>query len=92
MTAIPKNTNQYENNNELSVQFSPLLLTPNQIITRPIASIIQKKNVNTKPTNNSKIIYKIMQADNWKQRTEQLGKKTSKLTSLPHQTSLLLAS
>jgi len=33
-----------------------------------------------------------MQANSWKQRTQQLGKKTSKLTSLPHQTSLLLAS
>ena len=33
-----------------------------------------------------------MQANNWKQRTKQLGKKTSKRTSLPHQTSLLLAS
>ena len=31
-----------------------------------------------------------MQANNWEQRTKQLGKKTSKLTSLPHQTSLLL--
>ena len=84
MTAIPINTNLYENDNKLSVQLSPKLLTPNQIATK--LHITLKKNIQS--TNK----YKIMQANNWKQRTKQLGKKTSKLTSLPHQTSLLLAS
>ena len=35
MTAIPTYTNLYENDNKLSVQLSPLLLTPNQIIIKP---------------------------------------------------------
>ena len=83
MAAKPKYTNQYENDNKLSVQLSPKLLTPNQIIIR--LHINRKINI-------SLLTIKIMQANNWKQRTQQLGKKTSKLTSLPHQTSLLLAS
>ena len=66
MTAIPINTNLYENDNKLSVQLSPKLLTPNQIIIR--LHINRKINI-------SLLTIKIMQVNNWKQRTQQLGKK-----------------
>ena len=48
------------------MRLSPKLLTPNQIIIR--LHINRKINI-------SLLTIKIMQANNWKQRTQQLGKK-----------------
>ena len=70
MAAIPT---ILTNDNELSVQFSPLLLTPNQIIIK--LYIISRMF--------SLLTIKIMQANNWKQRTQQLGKKPRSLHPYP---------
>ena len=57
------------------MQLSPKLLTPNQIATK---LHIKKRSLLTIQKNT-----KIMQANNWKQRTKQLGKKPRSLHPYP---------